>query len=191
MDPVDIATYRLNRPSALCQFSEKSCIRETQTILTNADRSINTLFSALEVPSKCHQSAIEVALKWRWIGVEVALKCQQPTATATYLTLLTPPSSTVGWSKTVHNRYLRKWDPKVEKRSPPFFLISFSSQANIRNMFIDRRSAWHAEVISFSGRRHTTYKIQTDIATTRLTRTRAPSQWKTVFVLSFPLESEK
>ena len=52
--------------------------------------------------------------KWRWSAFEVPLKCrwsanrQQPTATAVDLPLLTPPLSTVGWSKITSFNHLGK-----------------------------------------------------------------------------------
>ena len=80
---------------------------------------------AIEVPLKCQGSAVEVPIlvpwKCHWSAIEVLLNCrwsanrQQPTATATDLPLLTPPLSTVGWSKTAHFNKLG------EKRDSPFF----------------------------------------------------------------------
>ena len=64
----------------------------------------------------CRWSAMELRWKYNWTDIEVPLKChwsgnnQQPTATATYLTVLTPPLSrvTVGWSKTERFNNLRR-----------------------------------------------------------------------------------
>ena len=105
-------------------------IRETLALSTDADKSKDTIFSSsFSTPLKCRGSAVEVL--WKCCGSSVAMpvKChwsansQQPTATAKDLPLLTPhyPLST------------------------PFFKV-VSSQANIRNTFLDQTSPWHAEV---------------------------------------------
>ena len=96
-------------------------------------------WTAVELPLNCRWSGIEVLLKCRWSAIEVPLKCQQPTATATDLPLLTPPLSTVGWSKTVLFNNLGE-------KNTPIFWNFFSSQANIRITFFDQRSPWPPEV---------------------------------------------
>ena len=83
-------------------------------------------FFAFEVP--CRASA-----------ADVPLKCKQPTAT--YLPLLTPPLSTVGWSKTT--RFNNLW--RKSAHTFYFFLI-VSSQANITNTFFEQKSSRHPEV---------------------------------------------
>ena len=54
-----------------------------------------TFFPPVEVLLKCRGSAAEVPLKCHWSSIEMQ------TATATDFPLLTPPLSTIGWSKTV------------------------------------------------------------------------------------------
>ena len=85
-----------NNPSILL----KSRIWETLTLLTDADRSTVNIFCAVEVPWNCRGTAMEVPWKFHGSAIEVLLKCKQPSGTATYLPLLTPPLSTVGGSKT-------------------------------------------------------------------------------------------
>ena len=106
----------------------------------------------MEVPWKCPGSAIEVPLKCCW-----SANSQKPTATATYLPLLTPPLSTVGWSKTAcFNNIVKKPDP--------LFLKILSSPANIRNTFFDQRSPRHPEVFQ-------------DVTNTQ-NRPSGPNHWK-------------
>ena len=71
-------------------------------------------WSAVEVPLKCHWSAIEVPLNCGWSAVEVqTANSQQPQPQTFHL--LTPPLSTVGWSKTMRLKYLGK-------KGMPFFV---------------------------------------------------------------------
>ena len=93
------------RHKAYVYCPKKFCIRETLTLMTNVDRSTDTIFfcfwRAVEVPLKCRQSA----------------NSQQPTATATAtdLPLVTLPLSTVGWSKT-------SCFNNVRNKGPPFVI---------------------------------------------------------------------
>ena len=95
---------------------------------------------------------------------------RQPTATATDRLLLTPPLSTVGWSKTGHFKNPGK------KTGPSPLLKIVSSQAIIRNKLFDQRYPRHPEVSVLRRHRHT--DIQTDIATLRLNRPSGLIQWK-------------
>ena len=100
---VKFRNWRKKKSKIWLIWEEKFPLQETLNLVTAADRSNNNIFlyrlSAMEVPWKCRGIAMEVPLKCCWSAVEVPLKCKQPTATATYIPLLTPPLSTVGWSK--------------------------------------------------------------------------------------------
>ena len=104
------------------EIIEFFCIHETLTLSTNAERSTDTNFF---LPLKCRWSAAEVLLKCHWSALEVPLKCrgsalEVPTATFTDLPLLTPPLSSVGWSKIVCFSDLVKKGLWGAQTDPPF-----------------------------------------------------------------------
>ena len=123
-----------------------------------------TFFPPVEVLLKCRGSAAEVPLKCHWSSIEMQ------TATATDFPLLTPPLSTIGWSKTA------RFNNQGNKYGPPLFLKIVSSQAKKRNTFVDPRSPRHPKVGVSKHHGHT--YIHTDIATLRLNRSSGPIHWK-------------
>ena len=96
---------------------------------------------------KCHGSAIEVPLKCCWSAVEVqTANSQQPQPK--HLPRLTPPLSTVGWSKPARFKNLRK-------KPQNLFLLIVASQSNIRNTFFYQKSSRLSEVGVSRWRRQT------------------------------------
>ena len=132
------------------------CIRKTLNLLTDADRSNNTFCQVLW---KCH-----------WSAVDVPLKCNKPTATSTDLPQLTPPLSTVGWSKTARFTNLGGKTQRI------LFLKIGSSHANIKKKSLTRSLQHTRKWVFCNGANRQTNK-QTDNATLWLNRSRGPIQW--------------
>ena len=117
--------------------SKKSSIWETLTLLSDSDRSTNTIFFFFfSVMLKCRWSAVEVSLKWRWNTIEVQMRfCWSAVEVLTdnsHCHRPHPANSPIIHSKLVQNL--------EEKNGPTFWLKIVSSQANIKNMFFEQRS---------------------------------------------------
>ena len=126
------------------------------------------LVSPLGMLWKCCGSVMEVSLKCPW-----SASSKQSTARATYFPLLTPPLSTVGWSKTARLNNLGGGEMKF-----PF----------LWKLCHHRPTLW---ICSLTRGLHDTWKwvfrditnTQTDIVTLWLTWPRGQSQWKSIFLL--------